>query len=35
MMRRNELNYYDYYFWQVFVITTKGDKQLTGPATGR
>jgi hypothetical protein len=35
MMRRNELNYYDYYFWQVFVITTKGDKQLTGPGTGR
>ena len=35
MMKRNELNYYDYYFWQVFVITTKGDKQLTGPGTGR
>ena len=35
MMRRNDLNYYDYYFWQVFVITTKGDKQLTGPGTGR
>jgi hypothetical protein len=35
MMRRNELNYYDYYFWQVFVITTRGDKQLTGPGTDR
>jgi hypothetical protein len=35
MMRRNPLNYYDYYFWQVFVITTKGDQQLTGPGRHR
>ena len=35
MMRRDVLNYYDYYFWQVFVITTEGDKQLTGPGTHR
>ena len=35
LMRRNELNYYNYYFWQVFVITTKGDVQYTGPGTGR
>lgn len=24
-------NFYIYYFWQVFVVTTKGDQQLTGP----
>jgi hypothetical protein len=35
MMRRNPLNYYTYYFWQVFVITTKGDRQLTGPGRHR
>ena len=35
MMRRNVLNYYSYYFWQVFVITTKGDRQLTGPGRHR
>jgi Transglycosylase SLT domain len=35
MMRRNPLNYYNYYFWQVFVITTKGDQQLTGPGRHR
>jgi hypothetical protein len=35
MMRRNPLNYYTYYFWQVFVITTKGDQQLTGPGRHR
>lgn len=35
MMRRNPLNYYTYYLWQVFVITTKGDQQLTGPGRHR
>lgn len=35
MMRRDSLNYYTYYFWQVFVITTKGDRQLTGPGRHR
>jgi hypothetical protein len=35
MMRRNPLNYYTYYFWQVFVITTEGDRQLTGPGRHR
>lgn len=28
---RNERNYYSYYLWQVFVITSEGDEQLTGP----
>jgi Transglycosylase SLT domain len=30
-MRRDPRNFYAYYFWQVFVKTTKGDVQLTGP----
>ena len=30
-MRRRPYSYYSYYFWQVFVRTTKGDLQLTGP----
>jgi hypothetical protein len=30
-MRSDVRNYYAYYFWQVFVITKRGDKQLTGP----
>jgi Transglycosylase SLT domain len=30
-MRSDERNYYAYYFWQVFVITKRGDKQVTGP----
>ena len=30
-MERNPKNYYAYYLWQVFVRTTKGDVQLTGP----
>jgi soluble lytic murein transglycosylase-like protein len=30
-MKRREANYYAYYSWQVFVITTKGDVRLTGP----
>lgn len=33
-MRRDPRNFYAYYFWQVFVITTKGDVQLSGPGTG-
>lgn len=33
-IRRNPRNFYAYYFWQVFVITTKGDVQLSGPGTG-
>jgi hypothetical protein len=28
---RDERAFYSYYFWQVFVLTTKGDVQLTGP----
>jgi len=30
-MKRSDLNLYDYYFWQVFIRTTKGYKQITGP----
>ncbi len=30
-MRANIRNYFAYYNWQVFVITTKGDVRLTGP----
>ena len=30
-MERNPNNYYAYYLWQVFVRTTRGDVQLTGP----
>lgn len=33
-IRRDPRNFYAYYFWQVFVITTKGDVQLSGPGTG-
>ena len=32
-MKRNPLNFYSFYYWQVFVRTTKGDKQLTGPGS--
>jgi membrane-bound lytic murein transglycosylase B len=28
---RDPRNYYAYYNWQVFMVTTKGDIQLTGP----
>jgi hypothetical protein len=28
-MKRDPRTYYAYYFWQVFVVTTQGDKQLT------
>lgn len=30
-MRRDSRNYYAYYNWQVFVLTTRGDVRLTGP----
>jgi soluble lytic murein transglycosylase-like protein len=30
-MRRRPASFYGYYFWQVFVRTTEGDVQLTGP----
>ena len=30
-MERDERRFYSYYFWQVFVRTTEGDLQLTGP----
>lgn len=33
-IKRDPRNLYAYYFWQVFVITTKGDVQLSGPGTG-
>ena len=33
-MKRDPRNFYAYYFWQVFVITTKGDVQLSGPGAG-
>ena len=29
-MRRDDRLFYVYYYWQVFVVTTKGDLQLTG-----
>lgn len=32
-MRRRPRAFYEYYFWQVFVRTTEGDMQLTGPGT--
>jgi hypothetical protein len=32
---RDERAFYSYYFWQVFVLTTKGDLQLTGPGAAR
>ena len=30
-MRKEERSFFAYYNWQVFVVTTKGDKRLTGP----
>jgi soluble lytic murein transglycosylase-like protein len=30
-MRRDPRNFYTYYNWQVFVLTTSGDRRLTGP----
>ena len=32
-MMRDERAFHAYYFWQVFVTTTKGDVQLTGPGS--
>ncbi|HEV2754326.1 MAG TPA: lytic transglycosylase domain-containing protein [Actinomycetota bacterium] len=32
-MKRRPASYYEYYSWQVFVITTKGDRRLTGPGS--
>ena len=34
-MQRDPRNFYIYYFWQVFVLTTKGDAQITGPGARR
>lgn len=34
-MANEPKDYYSYYFWQVFVRTTKGDLQLTGPGRVR
>jgi len=30
-MKKRPHSFFSYYFWQVFVATTKGDVQLTGP----
>ncbi|MBB5964245.1 transglycosylase SLT domain-containing protein [Planomonospora venezuelensis] len=30
-IRRDIRNYYAYYNWQVFVVTTRGERRLTGP----
>ncbi|SDL00619.1 lytic transglycosylase domain-containing protein [Nonomuraea jiangxiensis] len=30
-IKRDPRNYYAYYNWQVFVLTTKGERRLTGP----
>jgi Transglycosylase SLT domain len=34
-MSKDSRTYYAYYFWQVFVATTRGDVQLTGPGSER
>jgi membrane-bound lytic murein transglycosylase B len=34
-MKRDPRQFFSYYFWQVFVLTTKGDLQWTGPGNGR
>jgi hypothetical protein len=34
LMMRNRLDYFAFYNWQVFVITTQGDVRLTGPGRG-
>lgn len=34
-IQRDPRNFYLYYFWQVFVATTEGDLQLTGPGGRR
>jgi hypothetical protein len=33
-MAKDRRNYFIYYNWQVYVVTTKGDKRLTGPGLG-
>ncbi|MFI6704994.1 transglycosylase SLT domain-containing protein [Nonomuraea sp. NPDC050478] len=33
-IKRDPLNYYVYYNWQVYVITTKGERRITGPSEG-
>lgn len=30
-MKRDPRNYFAYYSWQVFVLTTSGDRRITGP----
>jgi hypothetical protein len=32
-METKTINYYDYWLWQAFAITTHGDVQLTGPGS--
>jgi soluble lytic murein transglycosylase-like protein len=34
-MKRDDRSFYSYYFWQVFVRTTEGDVQLTGPGADK
>ncbi|HEX9375608.1 MAG TPA: lytic transglycosylase domain-containing protein [Actinomycetota bacterium] len=31
-LRRDPRTYFEYYNWQVFVVTTRGDVRITGPA---
>ena len=35
LMGRDIRNYFALYNWQVFVLTTKGSKRLTGPGLGQ
>ena len=35
VMARNPISFYSFYNWQVFVRTTRGDVQLTGPGADR
>jgi membrane-bound lytic murein transglycosylase B len=34
-IKRDPRNFLSYYFWQVYVRTTEGDMQLTGPGRDR
>ena len=34
-MMKDPLLFYEYYNWQVFVATPTGDRQITGPGTGK
>ena len=34
-MMKGPLLFYEYYNWQVFVATPTGDRQITGPGTGK